>query len=224
MQEEVSLSKHLERDLDVLKRDILAIGDMVEAMVRRAIAAVGERNVEQCHAVIAKDTETDECEVRVEEECLKILALHQPVAADLRFIAGVLKINSDLERMGDLAVNIAELAASLAERPAIPLPSQLDEMTEAATKMVRESLDAFVTLDAAAARQILPQDDRVDQLNRDIIAVILEGMRHDADTADRLLLLFSVARHVERIADHATNIAEDVVYMVEGEIIRHQHY
>jgi phosphate transport system protein len=218
------VSKHLERDLDELKRDILGMGDMVEAMVRRAITAVGDRNVEECHAVIAKDTETDEWEVRVEEECLKILALHQPVAADLRFIAGVLKINSDLERMGDLAVNIAELAAVMVERPAIALPSELDEMTDAATKMVRESLDAFVNLDAVEARKILPQDDRVDRLNRDIIAVILEGMRREPESADLLLRLFSVARHLERIADHATNIAEDVVYMVEGEIIRHQHY
>jgi phosphate transport system protein len=217
------VSKHLERDLDELKRDILAMGDMVEAMVRRAIALLDERDAEKAHAVIAKDAETDEWEVHVEEECLKILALHQPVAADLRFIAGVLKINSDLERMGDLAVNIAEHAAFLAERPPLPLPGELDAMTDAAAKMVRESLDAFVNLDAAAARKVLPQDERVDQLNRDAIAIILEGMRSDPGAAERLLRLFSVARHLERIADHATNIAEDVVYMVEGEIIRHQH-
>ncbi|MBI3462581.1 MAG: phosphate signaling complex protein PhoU [Planctomycetes bacterium] len=215
------MSLHLRRDTEQLKKDLLTMGGMVEQMVNRSIQALRDRDRQLAEDVIAGDKDIDLWEVQVEEECLKMLALHQPVASDLRFIAAVLKINTDLERMADLAVNIAELAAFLATKPPLPFPEQLDPMTEAAMGMVGKSLEAFVTLNAGLARQVLRQDDYIDQMNREVIDTILRLMQSNPDTVERAIRFFSVSRHLERIADHATNIAEDVIYMVEGEIVRH---
>jgi phosphate transport system protein len=216
------MSKHLSRDIGRLKKDLLTMGAMVEEAVQKAIAAVRERRGELAREVIDGDDKIDRREVEVEEECLKLLALHQPVADHLRFVTAVMKINNDLERMGDLAVNMAERALYLANAQPIPVPHQLKPMMEAATRMVRESLDAFVNENAQSARRICGEDDEVDQLNREIIDEIREMMQNDPSTIDRGLHLFSIPRQLERIADHATNIAEDVVYIVEGEIIRHR--
>lgn len=216
------MSKHLERDMENLKKDVLAMGGMVEEAVRRAIVALHERRGEVAADVIQGDDRIDQWEVHVEEECLKILALHRPVAADLRFIAAVLKINNDLERMGDLAVNIAERAAFLASAPPVRMAHQLKIMTDVAMRMVRESLDAFVQRDAQAARRICLEDQEVDRCHREIIMDLRHMMMSNPDTIERATHLFSVSQHLERIADHATNIAEDVVYMVDGEIIRHR--
>src|SRR5262249_15380508 len=160
--------------------------------------------------VIEGDTEIDQEENQIEEDCLKILALHQPVAVDLRRIAAALKINAELERMADLAEDIAERAVHLANLPPIPVPADLQRMTDLTATMVRQSLDAFVTLDAREARRVCRLDDEVDRYNSDIIADLIALMRKSPEMVEPGLSLFSATRHLERIADHATNIAEDV--------------
>jgi phosphate transport system protein len=216
------MSIHLHRDLERLKKDILTMGGMVEDAIRKSIATLHDRHASLAEEVIAGDSRIDRFEVDIEEHCLKILALHQPVAEDLRFIAAVIKMNNDLERMGDLAVNIAERAHSLAEEPGVPVPDRLRAMTDETMRMVRESLDAFVNRDVRRAREICGRDDVVDEYNREIIGDLQRLMLSDPHLIIPAMHLFSASRHLERIADHATNIAEDVVYLVEGEIVRHR--
>jgi phosphate transport system protein len=216
------MSKHLQRDLDDLQRDLLALAASVEEAIHEAIRSLQDRDAEMARRVIEGDNQIDQEENHVEEECLKILALHQPVAVDLRRIASAMKINNELERMGDLAEDIAERALHLAELPPIPIPDKLQHMTDLTASMVRESLDAFVNLDARQARRVCRMDDEVDRLNDEIIAELMGLMRSSPDMVEPGVSLFSATRHLERIADHATNIAEDVVYLVEGEIIRHR--
>jgi phosphate transport system protein len=216
------MSKHLERDLDNLQRDILAQAGAVEEAIHKAIRALQERDARLAQQVIDGDARIDEEENHVEEECLKILALHQPVAVDLRRIASALLINVDLERMADLAEDIAERALTLARPPFIPVPSSLQKMTDIATSMVQQSLDAFVNLDSSLARVVCRLDDEVDRYNDEIIDELVQTMRSSPDMVEAGLSLFSATRHLERIADHATNIAEDVIYLVEGEIVRHR--
>jgi phosphate transport system protein len=216
------MSKHLQRDLDQLQRDILDMGTAVEEAVSRAVRAVLDHDVALAQHVIDGDTPIDLQENQVEEECLKILALHQPVATDLRRITAVLLINTDLERMADLAVEVAERAVHLAKPPHLPIPTNLRAMSDMATAMVRQSLDAFVHLDATLARRVVRLDDEVDRHNEEIIEELIGLMKQKTDYIAPGLSMFSVVRHLERIADHATNIAEDVVYLVEGEIVRHR--
>jgi phosphate transport system protein len=216
------MAQHLQRDLDNLQRDLLALAASVEEAIHNAIRALQDRQAELARQVIDGDHQIDLEENHVEEECLKILALHQPVAVDLRRIASALKINTDLERMADLAEDIAERALRLAELPPVPIPHKLQAMTDLTTTMVRQSLDAFVNLDPREARRICRLDDEVDRYNNDIIAELIEMMQSSPSLVEPGLSLFSATRHLERIADHATNIAEDVVYLVEGEIIRHR--
>lgn len=216
------MSKHLERDLENLQRTIVAMASSVEEAISKAIRSLCERDGTLAEQVIAGDNEIDEEENVVEEECLKILALHQPVAIDLRRISAALKINTDLERMADLAEDIAERALQLIEAPFIPIPDKLQRMTDQTTSMVRQSLDAFVNLDAPLARRVVRLDDEVDQFNVEIIEDLLEVMRSSPTLIEAGLSLFSATRHLERIADHATNIAEDVIYLVEGMIVRHR--
>jgi phosphate transport system protein len=216
------MSKHLQRDLDSLQRDILTLATSVEETIYKAIRALQEREVELAQQVIANDTSIDQQENRVEEECLKVLALHQPVAVDLRRTAAILKINTDLERMADLAADIAERALCVARPPHIPIPEDLQRMTDLTTSMVRQSLDAFVNLDARLARRVIRLDDEVDRYNSEIIVELIGLMQKSPEMVEPGLSLFSAVRHLERIADHATNIAEDVVYLVEGEIVRHR--
>jgi phosphate transport system protein len=215
------MSKHLARDLDNLQRDIFTLAASVEEAIHRGIRALHERDIGLARQVIEGDNQIDQEENHVEEECLKILALHQPVAIDLRRIAAAMKINTDLERMADLAEDIAERAIQLAHLSHIPIPEKLQRMTDLTTSMVRQSLDAFVNLDTALARRVCRLDDEVDSHNKDIIEELIVMMRKSPEMVEPGLSLFSATRHLERIADHATNIAEDVVYLVEGEIIRH---
>jgi len=215
------MSKHLERDLDDLQKDLLALAASVEEAIHKAIRALQERDVPLAEEVIDGDNDIDEEENHVEEECLKVLALHQPVAVDLRRVTAVLLINTDLERMADLAEDIAERAVQLARPPYIPVPDKLQRMTDLTTSMVRQSLDAFVNLDARLARLVCRLDDEVDRLNNAIIEELIAIMQKAPEMVEPGLSLFSATRHLERIADHATNIAEDVVYLVEGNIIRH---
>jgi phosphate transport system protein len=180
-----------------------------------------ERRADIAAEVTASELEINVREVKIEEDCLKILALHQPVAVDLRRTATVLKINSELERIADLAVNIAERTISLAEFPEFKIPAKLERMFVRASEMVHEALDAFVDQDVESAREVCRRDDEVDEYNRRVIDDLLETMRTRSDLVEAALHFFSVCRHVERIADCATNIAEDVIYLVEGEIARH---
>jgi phosphate transport system protein len=216
------MGKHLQRDLDDLQRRLLTLAASVEEALHKAIGSLQGRDAGQAEEVIAGDARIDEEENHVEEECLKILALHQPVAVDLRRIAAAMKINTDLERMADLAEDIAERALFLARLPPIPIPEKLQRMTDLATTMVRQSLDAFINLDAQQARRVCRLDDEVDRYNTEIIQDLIATMRANPAVVEQGLSLFSATRHLERIADHATNIAEDVVYLVEGEIIRHR--
>jgi phosphate transport system protein len=216
------MSKHLERDLDNLQKDLLALAASVEEAIHKAIRALQERDVPLAEEVIDGDNDIDNEENHVEEECLKVLALHQPVAVDLRRVASVLLINTDLERMADLAEDIAERALALARWPAIPVPADLQRMTDLASSMVRQALDAFVNLDAKLARLVCRLDDEVDRYNKSIIDELIALMQRSPASVEAGLSLFSATRHLERIADHATNIAEDVIYLVEGAIVRHR--
>ncbi len=216
------MSKHLERDLDNLQKDLLALAASVEEAIFKAIRALQERDVALAEEVIDGDSDIDEEENHVEEECLKVLALHQPVAVDLRRVTSVLQINTDLERMADLAEDIAERAVALARWPAIPIPADLQRMTDLASSMVRQALDAFVNLDAKLARLVCRLDDEVDRYNKSIIDELIRLMQRSPDMVEPGLSFFSATRHLERIADHATNIAEDVIYLVEGAIVRHR--
>ncbi len=218
------MSKHLQRDLDNLQRDILAQATLVEEAIHKAIRSLQQRDAQLAQQVIDGDTPIDEEENHLEEECLKILALHQPVAVDLRRTASALLINVDLERMGDLAEDIAERALTLCRPPFIPIPANLQRMTDMATTMVHQSLEAFIALDARAARAVCRQDDEVDRLNRAIIDELIRTMKEAPELVEQGLSLFSATRHVERIGDHATNIAEDVIYLVEGEMVRHRPF
>lgn len=215
------MSTHLLRDIESLEKKVLAQSSVVERMIYRASQALRDLQTELLANLRSDEESVNTREVEIEEDCLKILALHQPVAVDLRRVATMLKINNDLERIADLAVNIGERAKSLVLHPEFPFPDQLDEMVEVSTSMVRESLDAFVRQDVQAAREICCRDDVVDKLNRQVIDNLhLYVQEHIGEFAPAMQY-FSASRHIERIADHATNIAEDVIYLVDGEIARH---
>jgi phosphate transport system protein len=213
---------HFHRDKEHLKRELLELGMLVEEATIKAIRALVDRHLELAEEVMMGDDRVDEKEVRVEEECLKVLALHQPVANDLRFIVALMKVNNDLERMGDIAVNIAERAAYIAVHD--PLDVQLDfrSMADAVQRMVRDSLDCLVRMDTALARKVTRADDEVDAYNRQMFVVLQRVMESDPKSVQRAVHLLSCSRHLERIADLATNIAEDVIFMVDGEVVRHR--
>ncbi len=212
----------LQKELQKLKKRILSLGTMVEERVRMAIKAVETRDEKLAKRIIEMDREIDEIEVEIEEECLKILALHQPVAVDLRFIAAVIKINNDLERIGDQAVNIAERVVSIARRPQVTVPFDYKLMAEKTETMLKESLDALVNLDVDLAYMVCLKDDEVDDMNREIYDKVKEAIRSHPDRVGYMINLLLVSRHLERIADLTTNIAEEVIYLIEGEITRHR--
>jgi phosphate transport system protein len=216
------MPRHLQREIDRLKKKILALGAFVEESVNMAMRSIEERDSALAEKVISSDDQIDQSEVDLEEDCLKILALHQPVAIDLRFIIAVLKMNNDLERIGDLAVNIAERAAFLNTHVKINSPYDLHRLVERTQWMLRSSLDALVNLDSVLARQICGADNEVDAINREMYDLVSEAIRREPQNLDMLIALLSVSRYLERIADHATNIAEDVIYMNEGIIARHK--
>lgn len=216
------MSKHLMHAVENLKKRILALGAMVEENLSRAVASIGARDAVAAQKVIDYDRQIDAVEVEVEEEGLKILALHQPVAIDLRFIVAVLKINSDLERIGDLAANMAERAILLSELSPPDIPLDFVSMADCVQEMLRRSLDALVNLDPDMAREVCAKDDAVDGMNRLMYDRIKEAMQGETEHLNALIHYLSTSRQLERIADHTTNIAEDVIYMVEGDIVRHQ--
>lgn len=213
--------RHLQRETDRLKRKVLALGALVEENLRLAFQAIEQRDAAKARKVIATDVLIDQNEVDVEEECLKILALYQPVAGDLRFVAAVIKINSELERIGDLAENIAKRALDLLDEVPIAPPATVWVLADRTGAILERALDALVRQDAVMAREVLVADLEIDELYRDLLEELKTMLREHQDHLDAVVLLFSVARYLERLADHATNIAEDVLYMVEGEIQRH---
>lgn len=212
---------HLQREIDKLKQQILALSAEVENDVGTAVKAVDNRDRAAAELVIRREDRINNMEVDVEEECLKILALHQPVAADLRYIISVLKINADLERIGDLAVHIAERALRLCDQKASGEAFPLSSMAERSQRMLKKVLDAFVNVDEAAAREVCKSDSEIDDMNRDVYRQVKDALMRNPEQVDMLMQVLHIARHLERIADHATNIAEDLIYLIEGRIVRH---
>ena len=216
------MSKHLEREIESLKKLILALSATVEDNVYKAVRSLTERDSALAEEIIRSDVSIDQTEVAIEEECLKVLALNQPVAGDLRFLVAILKINNDLERMGDLAVNIAERAMFLATREKPDVPLNLPLMAEKTKAMMKKSLDSLMKQDTALAYEVLATDDEIDAMNREMYGQIQAAIRRKPEQLESFIHLLSCSRHLERIADHATNIAEDVIYMIDGVIVRHR--
>lgn len=217
------MTKHFQRDMDRLHGSILLLSSRVEAMIDKAMLALCDRRIDLAAEVSDEDYDVDQEEIRIEEECLKMLALHQPVAGDLRRIASVLKINNDLERIADLAVNIGERSQGFAQFPEFNVPPRMRDMSTAAVSMLRSALDSFVKMDPVLARRVRLQDTEVNAHNVAIIDSLQEMMMNDSRLVIPAVHCFSASRHLERIGDLATNIAEDVIYLVEGEIVRHKH-
>ncbi len=216
------MSLHLHRDLDKLKKEVLKLGNLVETAINNAILALNNREAAYVDEVFRHENIINDMEVKIEEDCLKILALHQPVAVDLRFIVVVLKVNNDLERMGDFATNIAKRASELMlEEPLPTLPEFVNDLPNLVRTMVRKSLDALVKLDMNLANEVIDMDDKVDQINRDMYAVVKKQISNNPKNSETAINLLSCSRYMERIADLSTNIAEDVIFMVEGKVIRH---
>jgi phosphate transport system protein len=216
------MALHLQRDLDNLQRDLVSLAGLVEEAIHKSARALQTRDSGLARDVIGGDGQIDHEDNHINEECLKMLALHQPVARDLRRIAAAMMITTDLERMGDLAEEIAERALHLATLPQLPIPDKLQRMADLTTVMVREALDSFVNLNKEQAERVLRMDDEVDRYNDEIIQDLLESMQSSSKMIEPGLSMFSATRHLERIADHATNIAEDVIYLIDGEIVRHR--
>jgi phosphate transport system protein len=216
------MSLHLQRDLESLKKEILQLGNLVETAINTAILSLNNREVTLADRVMELEEEINDKEVHIEEECLKILALHQPVAVDLRFIVVVLKVNNDLERMGDFAKNIAKRAIHLSGLDPIPMfQGFTSELPVLVRSMVRKSLDALVSLDVELARTVINMDDKVDEINRRMYEEVHATIQKDVNNTEVAMNLLSTSRYMERIADLSTNIAEDVVFMVEGKVVRH---
>ena len=215
------MSVHLQREIDRLKQHVLQLCAIVEEQVQMAVRALLERDEALAQEVERRDADIDQREIEVEEECLKTLALHQPVAIDLRLVVAAMKINNDLERIGDMAVNIARKAVAFAAEPPIEIPFDIAGMSEKTQAMLRDSLDSLVKMDGKLAHEVCIRDDEVDLMKHEIRRQVEERIRDNPEQVRPLLKLLAVSRNLERIADCATNIAEDVIYMAEGRIIRH---
>ena len=215
------MSRHLRTAIENLKTRIINMGGIIEERVFLATLSVIGRDDFKAQAVINGDRDIDQMEVDFEEECLKLLALHQPVSIDLRFIIAALKINNDLERIGDLAVNIAERGVFLATQEKIDIPFELENMVNLAEEMLSGAIDSLVLMNVTHARQIRAMDDKMDAMNREMYGKVKEMILAQPQHINSLLHAMSVGRHLERIADLATNIAEDVIYLVNAEIVRH---
>ncbi len=216
------MSVHLHKEIEKLKKSLLSLSALVETTVHSAIRSLRERDVEMARATIEADVRIDEREVDIEEECQKILALYQPVAHDLRFIIAVLKINAELERIGDATVNIAERVLFMVTQEFIEVPFDYGGMAEKAQTMLHKSIDALINLDLGLAYAVIDADDEVDAMNREAYQQIEECIRSNPNSVSIYTHLLGISRHIERIADHASNIAEDVIYLVEGKIVRHR--
>ncbi|MGH7385317.1 MAG: phosphate signaling complex protein PhoU [Candidatus Rokuibacteriota bacterium] len=215
------MQRHFHEELEALKQTLLAMGGLVEDQIRRAMRALLERDDVMAQEVIDRDRQVNTYDVEVDEQCVSLLALHQPAAGDLRFITTAMKIVTDLERIGDQAVNIAQRVLELNREPQLKPYIDLPRMAERAQSMVKESLDAFVAGDTALARRVCGEDAEVDALKEQIFRELLTFMMEDPRTIPRAIRVILISRFMERVADHATNIAEMVVYLVEGKMVRH---
>jgi len=215
------MQRHFHEELEALKQTLLAMGGLVEDQVRRVMRALTERDDALAQEVIERDQQVNAYDVEVDETCVSLLALHQPTAGDLRFITTAMKIVTDLERMGDQAVNIAQRVLELNREPQLKPYIDLPRMAEKAQRMVKESLDAFVARDTELARRVCAEDAEVDALKEQIFRELLTFMMEDARTIPRAIRLILISRFLERVADHATNIAEMVIYLVDAKIVRH---
>ena len=212
---------HFESEMQALKSQLLTMGGLVENRIHRAVDSLIHRKEHEAQKVIDSDVEINDLQIEIDERCLKILATQTPVAVDLRFIAAAMKINSDLERMGDQAVNIAENTLKCLDKPPLKPFIDLPRMAALAQEMTRDALDAFVRRDAELARDVLRRDDEVDDLKDQVFRELLTYMMADPGTIERALSLILISRNLERVADHATNIAEDVIFLVEAKDVRH---
>ena len=215
------MQRHFHEELEALKQTLLAMGGLVEDQIRRVMKALLERDDVMAQEVVERDRQVNTYDVEVDEQCVSLLALYQPAAGDLRFITTAMKIVTDLERIGDQAVNIAQRVLELNREPQLKPYIDLPRMAERAQRMVKESLDAFVARDTALARQVCGEDSEVDLLKEQIFRELLTFMMEDPRTIPRAIRLILISRFMERVADHATNIAEMVVYLVEGKMVRH---
>jgi len=215
------MQRHFHEELEALKQTLLAMGGLVEDQIRRVIRALIDRDEGLALEVIERDRQVNTYDVEVDEQCVELLALHQPAAGDLRFITTAMKIVTDLERIGDQAVNIAQRVVELNREPQLKPYIDLPRMAEKAQRMVKGALDAFVARDTELARRVCAEDEEVDALKEQIFRELLTFMMEDARTIPRAIRLILVSRFLERVADHATNIAEMVIYMVEGKMVRH---
>jgi phosphate transport system protein len=216
------MAKHLEKELERLKKLIYTLSARVDENVELAVKSFQENDVELAHKVIADDKVVDDLEIEVEEECLKALALYQPVAIDLRFIIAVMKMNNDLERIGDLAADIAKNGIAINEGPKPKVPLDLHQMSYLVKAIVRKSLDSLINIDAYLAREVIQDDNEINTLKTEMKQEIMAALKRNPEHAETLMTLLAVTNRLERIGDHATNIAEDVIYMVEADIVRHQ--
>ena len=213
---------HMQREIEGLKKKLLIVSARVETALQKAVRSLMERNDALAQEVIDGDPEIDQMEVDVEEEVLKILALYSPVANDLRFVVAVLKINNDLERIADEALNVAERTIFLSKHPKIKIPQELTTMVNLVQAMLDKALQALINQNSKLALEVIQTDDEVDDLHKCMYALIQNRIKADIEHIDCLINILSVSRQLERIADQVTNIAEDVVYMVKGDIVRHK--
>lgn len=212
---------HFQEELELLKTRLLEMGGLAEDRVRMAVRALVEGDMATLDSVLVGDEAINRLHIEIDDRCVKLLALHQPVAVDLRAIVSAVKINTDLERVGDLAINIAEAAARYLQHPPVKELIDIPRMAVLAQNMLRDALDAFVRRDEPLARRVLDEDDQLDQLKTQVFRSLLEHMTDDRDTIQPALDLVLISRHLERIGDHATNIAEDVIFMITARDVRH---
>ena len=214
--------RHFQEDLDTLKQRLLAMGGLAEERVREAVSGITDRDLRAIDGVLSGDEPINDLHIEIDDRCFKLLALHQPMAADLRVIVAAVKINTDLERVGDLAVNIAEAGKRYLQHAPVKPLIDIPRMGDIAQKMLREALDAFVRRDIMQAEAVLAQDDLVDALKSQIFRELLTYMLQDPQTIEPALDLILISRHLERIGDHATNVAEDVIFILSARDVRHQ--
>ncbi|MGA2916156.1 MAG: phosphate signaling complex protein PhoU [Sedimentisphaerales bacterium] len=218
------MERHLDVELKELHKDILKMSGLVRQAISKSIEALKNRDKVQAQNVINDDSQIDELELTIDEKCIDLIACYQPMATDLRFIATGMKLNAELERIADLAVDMAQRVLEIADKPILKPLIDIPMLSDIAQKMVRDSIDSFVKKDIALAKQVVASDTQADQLRNKICAELLNDyMLRDASTANRAVPLLLIARHLERICDHASNIAEDIIYMVAGETIKHHH-
>jgi phosphate transport system protein len=218
------MKRHFDEELKELHRDILKMGALAQESISRSIEALKNRDKTEAQNIIKDDSKIDELELVIDEKCIDLIARYQPMAGDLRFITAGMKINAELERIADLAVDIAQRVLELADKPLLKPLIDIPKLSTVAQNMVRDAIDSFIKRDAALARKVVQSDTEADKLRNSICAELINDyMAKDAGTANRAVPLLLIARHLERICDHTTNIAEDVIYMVEGKTIKHHH-